>query len=164
MTGPLDDTRSDGGDPGSSPLESLLAGIRRRARRTALAYMVVAVALVPWTVYLAVSLPKRQVDTHYRGAWVGFDMLLVLAIVLTAYFAFKMDDRVQLPAVATATLLLVDAWFDVMTSGTRRATFQAILLALFLEIPAALFSLYLARQVNRHVVQMAAHDGHHIGP
>ena len=167
MTDPVDDTRStprDASGPEAAALETLLAGVRKRARRTAIAYMAVAVALVPWTVYLAVSLPKRQVDTHYRGAWVGFDMLLVLAIVLTAYFAFKMDDRVQLPAVATATLLLVDAWFDVMTSGTRKATFQAILLALFLEIPAALFSLYLARQVNRHVEQMAAHDrSHHMG-
>ena len=61
--------------------------------------------------------PKRDLDTHYRGAWVGFDLLLVAAIVLTAYFAFRIDARVQLPATATATLLVVDAWFDVMTAG-----------------------------------------------
>ena len=50
------------------------------------------VLLIPWTVYLAVSLPRREIDTHYRGAWVGFDLLLVVAIVLTAYFAFRVDN------------------------------------------------------------------------
>jgi hypothetical protein len=164
MTGPADGARSEpegSADPDLSTYELLLAGVRKRARRTAIAYTCVGVALVPWTIYLAVSLPKRQIDTHYRGAWVGFDLLLVASIVMTAYYAFRIDDRVQLPAMATATLLLVDAWFDVMTSGSRRATFQAILFALFLELPAALFSLYLARQVNRHVEQEAAHDRTH---
>jgi len=88
----------------------------------------------------------------------------VVAIVLTAYYAFQMDDRVQLPAMATATLLLVDAWFDVMTAGGRNATGEALLMALLVEIPAALFSLFLARQVNRHVDQLAEHDrSHHLG-
>ena len=148
----------------SSRHEPLLIGIRRRSRRAALAYLMMGLALIPWTVYLAVTLPKRQIDTHYRGAWVGFDLLLVASIVLTAYYAFRMDDRVQLPAMATATLLLVDAWFDVMTAGGRTATFEALLMALLVEIPAALFSLFLARQVNRHVDQLAAHDRtHHEG-
>ena len=148
----------------SIPHEPLLVGIRRRSRRAALAYVLMGLALIPWTVYLAVTLPKRQIDTHYRGAWVGFDLLLVVAIVLTAYYAFRMDDRVQLPAMATATLLLVDAWFDVMTAGGRTATFEALLMALLVEIPAALFSLFLARQVNRHVDRLAAHDRtHHEG-
>ena len=146
---------------GATGHEPLLVGIRRRSRRAALAYVLMALALIPWTVYLAVTLPKRQIDTHYRGAWVGFDLLLVASIVLTAYYAFRMDDRVQLPAMATATLLLVDAWFDVMTAGGRTATFEALLMALLVEIPAALFSLFLARQVNRHVDELAAHDRPH---
>ena len=145
----------------SSSHEPLLTGIRRRSRRAALAYLAMGLALIPWTVYLAVTLPKRQIDTHYRGAWVGFDILLVAAIVLTAYYAFRMDDRVQLPAMATATLLVVDAWFDVSTAGGGRSTLEALAMALFVEIPAALFSLLLARQVNRHVDQLAAHDRTH---
>jgi hypothetical protein len=144
--------------------EPLLVEFRRRSRRTALAYMVMGVALVPWTVFLALTLPRREIDTHYRGAWVGFDILLVVAIVFTAYYAFRMDDRVQLPAMATATLLVVDAWFDVMTAGGGRNTLEAVVMALFVEIPAALFSLLLARQVNRHVDRIAEHDRtHHLG-
>ena len=138
--------------------ERLMAGIRVRSRRIAVLYSIGAVLLIPWTVYLAVTLPKRDLDTHYRGAWVGFDILLVVAIVLTAYFAYRMDARVQLPATATATLLVVDAWFDVMTAGRRQSTLEAVLMALCIEIPAALFSLWLARRVNRNAGVLIAYE------
>ena len=151
------------GDPAFS-----LDGVRRRARRMAWLFVAAAALMIPWTVYLAVTLPKRDIDTHYRGAWVGFDLLLVGTIVLTAYYAFKVDTRVQLPATATATLLLVDAWFDVMTAGGRKATATALLLAVCAEIPAAIFFVWLARRVNHNADRMAlaAHghspdDGHH---
>jgi hypothetical protein len=133
--------------------EALLAGIRVRSRRIAILYSVGGVLLIPWTVYLAVTLPRRDLDTHYRGAWVGFDLLLVATIILTAYFA-----RVQLPATATATLLIVDAWFDVMTAGRRQSTLEAVLMALCIEIPAALFSLWLARRVNRNAGVLIAYE------
>ena len=56
--------------------------------------------------------------------------------------AFRMDPRVQLPATATATLLIVDAWFDMTTSGGRGQFFEAFVLAVLIEIPAAVFSIY----------------------
>jgi hypothetical protein len=118
-------------------------------------YTAAAAVLLPWIVFLATTLPKRQFDRHYRAAWVGFDIILVYAIARTAYMAFRVDPRVQFPATATAVLLFVDAWFDVTTSANRAQFFEAVLLALFLEIPAALFSLYVARSVNRQVLQLA---------
>ena len=146
--------------PGDEELRhlELLEAIRGRSRRMAMLYAAAAVLLVPWTVYLAVTLPRRDIDTHYRGAWVGFDILLVVAILLTAYYAFRMDDRVQLPAMATATLLIVDAWCDVMTAGRRSNLYEAVLMALCIEIPAAIFTLYLARRVNRNAWVIAVHQ------
>ena len=143
--------------------EALLAGIRVRSHRIAVLYSIAGAVLIPWTVYLAVTLPKRDLDTHYRGAWVGFDILLVATIIMTAHFAYRMDARVQLPATATATLLVVDAWFDVMTAGSRRSTFEAVLMALCIEIPAAVFSLWLARRVNRNAAVLATHE-HNLHP
>jgi len=128
---------------------------RRRARRLAWLYAGAAVILLPWIGFLAVTLPKRQFDLHYRAAWVGFDVLLVFAISRTAYLAFREDERVQFPATATATLLIVDAWFDVTTSGGRGQLFEALLLAVFIEIPAAVFSIYVARRVNRRSLELA---------
>jgi hypothetical protein len=132
--------------------------IRRRARRTAWLYTAAAVVLLPWIGLLAVTLPRRQFDLHYRAAWVGFDLLLVLAITRTAYMAFRIDPRVQMPATATATLLFVDAWFDMTTSGSHAQFFEAFVLAVFVEIPAAVFSLYLARRVSRQVLELANLD------
>ncbi len=129
--------------------------VRRRARRLAWFYAGAAVILLPWIGVLAVTLPRRQFDLHYRAAWVGFDLLLVFAIARTAYMAFRVDPRVQLPATATATLLFVDAWFDITTSGNRSQVFEAMVLAALVEIPAAIFSLYLARSVNRQVIEAA---------
>ncbi len=139
--------------PGS-PHEVLSEG-RRRARRLAWLYAAAAVVLLPWIGYLAVTLPPRQFDLHYRAAWVGFDVLLVFAITRTAYMAFRVDQRVQFPATATATLLIVDAWFDLTTSGSHAQFLEAFVLAVFIEIPAAVFSIYVARRVNRHLVEMA---------
>ncbi len=118
-------------------------------------YAAAGVALLPWIAYLAVTLPRRDLDLHYRAAWVGFDVLLALAILRTAYMAFKVDPRVEFPATATAVLLFVDAWFDVTTSGDRAQLLEALVLAICFEIPGAVFSLYVARQVNRRVLEYA---------
>ncbi len=128
---------------------------RRRAKRMAWLYTAAAVILLPWIIYLAETLPRRQFDRHYRAAWVGFDLFLIYAIARTAYMAFRVDPRVQFPATATAVLLFVDAWFDIMTSANRSQFFEALVLALLVEIPAAIFSLYLARSVNRRVLELA---------
>lgn len=61
-------------------------------------YAGAAVFLVPWIAFLAVTLPGRDVDRHYNLAWVGFDVLLVFAITRTAWYAFRIDPRVQIPA------------------------------------------------------------------
>ena len=148
-------TASDGADPLNPPDAVIEPEARRRARRMAWLYTGAAVVLLPWIVYLAVTLPKHNIDRHYRSAWVGFDIILVAAIVRTAYLAFRMDPRVTFPATATAVLLFVDAWFDVTTSGNRAQVAEALLLAALVEIPAALFSLYLARSVNLRILQRA---------
>jgi hypothetical protein len=150
--------------PGQVGDRALSPETRRRARRMAWMYTAAAAVLLPWIGVLAVTLPRRQFDLHYRAAWVGFDLLLVFAIIRTAYMAFRIDPRVQIPATATATLLIVDAWFDMTTSGSHRQFFEAFVLAVLVEIPAAVFSIYLARQVNRRVLELAhleppAHGG-----
>jgi hypothetical protein len=122
-------------------------------------YAGAALVLLPWIAYLAVSLPKRNLEHHYRLSWVGFDILLVVVLARTAYMAFRVDQRVQFAATATATLLFVDAWFDITTSSGRTQVLEAIVLAAFIEIPAAIFSLYLARLVNRRVIELAVVEG-----
>jgi len=77
-------------------------GVRRRARRLAWVYLIVAAGLIVWTLFLALSLPKENLEHHYRLTWVGFDLILVLAIYLTAHMAFRLDSRVVFPATVVA--------------------------------------------------------------
>ena len=56
---------------------------------------------------------------------------------------------------STPTLLVVDAWFDIMTSADRRSLLIAVCFALFLELPGAGLSLYLASRVNDEVDRLA---------
>jgi hypothetical protein len=137
--------------------------VLRRARLLAWVYLIVAVGLVVWTVFLALSLPKENLEHHYRLTWTGFDLLEVLAIYLTAYWAFRLDARVVYPATVVATLLVADAWFDVTTSATAADATQALILALLVELPAAAFSLYVAHRVGRRV-RALAYPGHVTGP
>lgn len=144
--------------PPDAPEAELSSAIGLRARRLAWLYLVVSLGMLPWIVYLALTLPKRSLDVHYRAAWVGFDCILVVALASTAYLAFRVDPRVGIPATVSATLLIVDAWFDVTTSGRGESLALAVLLAVFAELPAAAFSLYVANRVNRRVMDLAHLD------
>ena len=100
------------------------------------AFIVCSVVLIPWTIYLGLSLPDRQLSPHYNIAWVGFDVFLLVALGATGYFALRRSRYLALTAAAAATLLVVDAWFDIMTSP-RREIPQAVVLALLVELPLA---------------------------
>lgn len=72
--------------------------------------------LLPWTVHVAASLPSRQVSESYDVAWAGFDVMLLLALAGTAYFALCRSRYLVAVATTAATLLMADAWFDVLTT------------------------------------------------
>jgi hypothetical protein len=43
-------------------------------------YAVGAVVLVVWAAYLGVTLPDRNLAHHWNAAWVGLDVLIILAL------------------------------------------------------------------------------------
>ncbi|NUR29716.1 MAG: hypothetical protein HOV83_28355 [Catenulispora sp.] len=97
-------------------------------------------AVVPWSAYLALTLPLTSQSGHYRVAWVGFDLLLAFTLLHVGWIAAggpTRNDRVELPATAAGTLLLVDAWFDATTAANGAALFEALLFAAFGELPMA---------------------------
>ncbi|GAA2881281.1 hypothetical protein Acy02nite_16950 [Actinoplanes cyaneus] len=106
------------------------------------------VATIPWTVYLSLTLPQRMEIGNYRTAWVGFDVLLVLGLLATAYTAWRGRQRVGLFAASTATLLVVDAWFDV-TLSNRAGLTTAVVSAAVIEIPLALLCGWIALHADR---------------
>ena len=112
-------------------------GALARMRRWRLTVVIgSAVALVPWTVYLGLTLPDRHVARNWSVTWVGFDALLLLMFVLTAALG-AMRRQLLVPAAFTSgVLLLCDAWFDVTTAGPSEF-WQALGTAVLVEIPIA---------------------------
>ena len=111
-------------------------------------FVVLAVCLVPWTVLLAYTLPARHGTHHYDVAWTGFDVALAGALLATGIGAVRQAVWLQGVAAAAATLLLCDAWFDVLSSTGRDELIMAVLLALFVELPVAAACLFVARHAE----------------
>jgi hypothetical protein len=95
--------------------------------------------LAAWTGYLAVSLPGRSLSWHYNIAWAGFDVLLLALVLGTAWLTHRRSQQAASAAAATAALLIADAWFDITTAAPGRPVHAAILLAVFVELPSAIF-------------------------
>lgn len=72
-------------------------------------FAILAVLLIPWTIYLASTLPARARASHYALAWAGFDVALIAALAWTAYLTWHHHLRLPIAASVTATMLLVDA-------------------------------------------------------
>ena len=109
---------------------------------------VAALVLVPWAAWLASSLPCRYVSRHWGIAWAGFDTALATALALTCVAALRHAPWLDRAAVATATLLAADAWFDVVTSRGAAAVVVAATEALVIELPVALLCLWLVRALR----------------
>ena len=124
------------------------AGLQPAPRWVAPLFAILGLATIPWTFYLAVTLPERMRTHNYRLSWVGFDILLVAALLLTAHLAWRARPTVGLMAASTATLLIVDAWFDITTSGHAGVT-SAILSAVLVELPLAALCIWIALHVDQ---------------
>ena len=96
-----------------------------------------ALVLVPWTAWLTFTLPSRHVTSHYDLAWVGFDVALVAAFAATSWCTVRASPWVVPAAAATGTMLVCDAWFDIVTSSGAGERLEAVLEAVFAELPLA---------------------------
>ncbi len=134
--------------PAPEPENAVLADDSRIVRWTGPLFALFAVILLPWIAYIAISLPARQLSPNYDLAWAGFDVLLAGGLASTAYFALRRSRYLSIASTATATLLLVDAWFDCMTTpGDARV--ESITLCFIIELPLAAVCLWLSYHTHQ---------------
>jgi hypothetical protein len=106
-----------------------------------------AIVLVPWIVILFGSLHETAIAKHWRLVWGGFDCFLLCGFALTGYRIMTRSPRAILAATATGIMLLIDAWFDVLTARRTGDVLTAVVMAIFAEIPCAVICFYVARRV-----------------
>ena len=99
---------------------------------------VCCLALIPWTIGLAVTLPRSYLVANWPLAWTGFDVILLGCLATTAWALHK-RRHVAVPAsITTSVLLFCDAWFDILTAHGGLCRTVSIATAILTEIPLAL--------------------------
>ncbi|TQJ51559.1 hypothetical protein [Phycicoccus sp. SLBN-51] len=119
------------------PVPGTLAPAAGRMVAVGWVFAVLAALMVPWTAYLALALPGSHQAAHYDLAWGGFDVGLLAVLAATAVAAVRRSRWLPVSSAALATMLLVDAWFDVVTAPTRDELLAALAMALLVELPLA---------------------------
>jgi hypothetical protein len=142
------------GRPRSAP-----QGSARRRKIVLIVIIVCCVVLAAWTGFLAVTLPRYYRAGDWRGAWVGFDIALLAALAATGWAAWRGRQVLIICLIVLATLLLCDAWFDVVLD-LRTPGFQLSLLsAVAIELPLAGLAIAGARRLLRLTIGMVTDRG-----
>lgn len=101
-------------------------------------------AMIPWLFVLAATLPARTTAAHWSTVWVGLDSLEAFGLIGTGLLLRRRDPRASLTSAATAVLLAVDAWFDVLTAAPGADRLTAITMAAGAELPLSAMCAVLA--------------------
>jgi hypothetical protein len=123
-------------------------------------YGAIGIGLLPWALWLSQSLKPFHHSAHWDLAWSGFDLGLAVCFVGTAVSAHRRSPWVGAFAAATGTLLLTDAWFDVVLESHGNEARTAVFEAIAFEIPVAAFCYWIAYRTERFlrmVVEQALH-------
>jgi hypothetical protein len=118
------------------------------------AFILCALILVPWAAFLIVTLPRNYTANHWRVAWGGFDIALGAALIATSVAVIRRSPFAEVAATVCGTLLVCDAWFDVLTSRTTGEIVQASLEAALVELPLAALCFWMATNLA-HAVEVA---------
>ena len=102
-----------------------------------------ATALIPWTIFLGLSLPPKYDAGHWNLLWTGFDVGPFCVPGYAAWAAWFRRQMLAATAIVAGTLLLCDAWFDIITSIGHRDQWLTLLTGFGGELPLALFFFWL---------------------
>jgi hypothetical protein len=115
------------------PIRSGVVRIRG-SRRLGLGLIAAGVCVILWIGVLAAQTPVLAEASNWNAAWIGLDALEGAGLVSTGLLLRRQDPRMCLAAAATAMLLFVDAWFDVMTATAAERPLS-IAMAVLVELP-----------------------------
>lgn len=115
----------------------------------------VPVALLGWMIYLLTDLPVSYRAQNWDIAWIGFDFAMLISLSTTAWAFWNRRQLAILAAVVSATFLVVDAWFDVITSQRGFDLDAALVSAFVVELPLAAYLIHFSRRAIRYSIRNA---------
>jgi hypothetical protein len=136
------------GDTAVAPPGAGLVSARVVPRWSSWLLLTLGLLSLPWIATLATFLPSTSQSAHYDIAWAGFDLLLGLLLLRTGWAALHRREQSGLTAAMTGTLLVVDAWFDVLSASHTLEFLTALAMAVCVELPLAALCLWIAGRVD----------------
>ena len=107
-----------------------------------------------WMVHLALDLPSTYRAENWDIAWVGFDAVMFFSIAITAWGMIKHHPISIVAAIVTATLLVVDCWFDMNTSQEGLDFRSALIAGLIFQLPLAIALIrFSMRETKAHYIR-----------
>jgi hypothetical protein len=111
--------------------------------------MIACIVLFGWIIVLILTLHRHYTATHWRFAWVGFDLLLLGAFALTGWAFWRGRQIVIAFLLVTGALLCCDAWFDVILDLGTNGVWESVASAAVIELPLAFVMFQAARRLIR---------------
>ncbi len=119
-------------------------------------YAFCAVVLIPWVIALANVLPKRYVSPNWRPAWIGLDVMLIVMLIASAIALVKHSLWIIMTTSIVGAMLLLDAWFDILTASKGGPLTSALASAVFIELPLVVLSFGIAGHTIRQQVSLTS--------
>ncbi len=136
----------------------------RRRKLFLVGVVICCVVLVVWIGVLAATLPRFYRAGSWRGAWVGFDVALLVAFAVTGWAAWRRRQFLIISLVVLATLLCCDAWFDVVLDARTKGFELSLLTALVVELPLAAVAILVTRRLLRSTYSVMLRARGYCGP
>jgi hypothetical protein len=130
-----------------------LKSVNASAKRLPIVLFLGVIVLIPWTIYLAFTLPDNFSAHYWSIAWVGFNIALITVLGFATWAAYYQRQILVAASIVAATLIICDAWFDVIMSLGTSDQLLSIITAVFVEIPLAVFFILLARRIMRRTLR-----------
>jgi hypothetical protein len=121
----------------------------RGRKRGVLVSMISCIVLLGWIIVLILTLDRHYTATHWRFAWVGYDVVLLAAFALTGWAFWRGRQVVIACLLVTGTLLCCDAWFDVILDLGTSGIWASLASAVVIELPLAFLMFRAAHRLIR---------------
>ncbi len=107
-------------------------------------------------IYILNVLPSSYRAEHWNTAWFGYDFGMLLTLLSTSWALWNKRQAAIPGALVSSTFLVIDSWFDVITSNPGWDFKIAVLSASLIELPTS----FLLVRFSRKAIRSSIHNAH----
>ena len=127
-----------------------------RHRIQSVLLVIASISLVGWMIYILNAFPTSYRAEHWNVAWFGYDFAMLVTLISTSWALWNKRQAAIPGAIVSATFLVIDSWFDVVTSNPGWDFKLAITSACLIELPTA----FLLFRFSRNAIRQSIHNAH----